>query len=383
MYDLAAASSEALVQVLEGNNRDRRMAAMAELARRGRGGDLRGAQSLVDVLDRYAQDTEGENGRPSMEAATEMEYAVDSLESIGPPIVDLLLATLLDQERSPFVRSGATNALGNIGDPRAYDALVTILLDNGEEVSLRSMVAFYIGRLRDHRAVGPLLDIAADVNQDRTIRRNAIYALGELRDPESFDVLMSLLPDPEVHIAASTALADLRDWRAVDRLLPTLASDDDSWRFSVAVIVGKVGESAVMPLLALLTSPDWREREGSANGLGFTTDQRAAGPLTRTLQEDADGRVRRAAASSLGFLDDGSAAYTLVEALADADVQVRLASMSSLFHLALTGHAPTDIVSRVEWVANHDTGTINGHEVIKDVGQRTVRELRRALPDED
>ena len=53
--------------------------------------------------------------------------------------------------------------------------------------------------------------------------------------------------------------------------------------------------------------------------------------------------------------------------------------MQSLYHLALPGRAPTAILSQVEWVATHDTGTINGREVVKDVGQCVVRELRRAL----
>jgi HEAT repeat protein len=375
MHDLTTEPLDALARGLEGEDRERRLAAMEELSRRGREGDLRGVQALVGALDHPSPVT--------MEAAAEWEYFVESLGRIGPPIVDQLLAILVDQGRSLSVRSGIARALGNIGDHRAYDGLVTILLSEGDDLDLRRYVAFYIGRLRDHRAVQPLLTIAANPDEDRTIRVNALHALGELRDPQSFDVLVSLLHDPEVSNMASTALQSLQDPRAIDQILPTLASDDDIWRSYAASIVGKVGEPAVEPLLALLTSPDWRVRAGAANALGFTGDRRAAGPLTSILLQDSDSRVRREAAGSLGFLENAPVADTLVGALADEHVQVRLAAMQSLYHLALIRRAPTDIFSRVEWVANHDTGTIDGHEVVKDAGQRVVMELRRVLTEED
>ena len=371
MHDLAAASLDALVQALKSDDRDRRGRAMGELGRRGREGDLRMVQALVDALDRLPLG--------AGEAAAEREYAADSLERMGPPAVDQLLAILVDRSRTPSGRCDVARAVGNIGDTRAREVMVTILQDGAEDLELRRTVAFYLGRLRDHRAVEPLLALAADPEADRTVRRNALAALGELADPQSFDVLLSLLHDPEVSNMASTALQSLHDPRAIDQLLPTLASDDAQWRHNVAAIVGKVGEPAVEPLLVLLKCADWRVRAGAAAALGFPEDRRAAGPLTSLALRNSDSRVRREAAASLGFLDDAPVVPTLVAVLEDADVQVRLAAMQSLYHLALRGRAPTTILSQVEWVAAHDTGTINGHAVVKDVGQRVVRELRRAL----
>jgi len=310
VHDLAAASLDALVQALKSDDRDRRGRAMGELGRRGREGDLRMIQALVDALDRLPLG--------AGEAAAEREYAADSLERMGPPAVDQLLAILVDRSRTPSGRCDVARAVGNIGDTRAREVMVTILQDGAEDLELRRTVAFYLGRLRDHRAVEPLLALAADPEADRTVRRNALAALGELADPQSFDVLLSLLHDPEVSNMASTALQSLHD-------------------------------------------------------------PRAAGPLTSLALRNSDSRVRREAAASLGFLDDAPVVPTLVAVLEDADVQVRLAAMQSLYHLALRGRAPTTILSQVEWVAAHDTGTINGHAVVKDVGQRVVRELRRAL----
>ena len=371
MHDLAAASLDALVQALKSEDRDRRAGAMGELGRRGREGDLRGVQALVEALDRLPLD--------AGEAAAEREYAVEYLERIGPPAVDRLLAVLVDPVRPSPTRCDVARAVGNIGDTRAREVMVTILQDGAEDLELRRTVAFYLGRLQDHRAVEPLLALAADPETDRTVRRNALAALGELADRQSFDVLLSLLYDPEVSNMASTALQPLQDPRALDQLLPTLGSDDAQWRQNVAAIVGNVGEPAVEPLLALLKRADWRVRAGAATALGFTGDRRGGGPLTSLALQDSDSRVRREAAASLGFLDDAPVAPTLVAVLEDEDVHVRLAAMQSLYHLALPGRAPTSILSQVEWVATHDAGTINGHEVMKDVGQRVVRELRRAL----
>lgn len=371
MQDLTAESFDALVQALKSDDRDRRGRAMGELGRRGREGDLRAVQALVGALDRLPLD--------AGEAVAEREYATVYLERIGPPAVDRLLAVLVDSVRTPSGRCDVARAVGNIGDARALDVMVTILQDGAENLELRRTVAFYLGRLRDHRAVEPLLALAADPEQDRIVRRNALLALGELADRQSFDVMVSLLHDPEVSNTASTALQSLHDPRAIDQLLPTLGSDDAQWRLYVAAIVGKVGEPAVEPLLALLNGADWRVRAGAATALGFTEDQRAAGPLTSLALQDSDSRVRREAAASLGFLDDAPVVPTLVTVLEDEDVHVRLAAMQSLFHLALPGRAPISILSQVEWVATHDTGTINGHQVVRDVGQRVVRELRRAL----
>jgi len=371
MHDLTAESLDALVQALKSEDRDRRGRAMGELGRRGQEGDLRGVQTLVEALDRLPLD--------AGEAAAEREYATVYLERMGSPAVDQLLAVLVDRSRTPSTRCDVARAVGNIGDTRAREVMVTILQGGAEDLELRRTVAFYLGRLQDHRAVEPLLALAADPEADRTVRRNALAALGELADRQSFDVLLSLLHDPEVSNRASTALQSLQDPRAIDQLLPTLGSDDALWRLDVAAIVGKVGEPAVEPLLALLQSADWRVRAGAAAALGFTEDRRAGGPLTSLALQDSDSRVRREAAASLGFLDDVPVVPTLVAVLEDEDVHVRLAAMQSLYHLALPGRAPTTILSQVEWVATHDTGTINGHEVMKDAGQRVVRELRRAL----
>lgn len=97
---------------------------------------------------------------------------------------------------------------------------------------------------------------------------------------------------------------------------------------------------------------------------------------------DPDSRVRREAANSLGFQEDPSAVYTLAEVLDDEDVLVRQAAMASLFHLAMTGRAPTDILPRVEWIGAHDPGIVQGRAVVREAAERVARELRRAIKEE-
>ncbi|MDQ2744060.1 MAG: HEAT repeat domain-containing protein, partial [Chloroflexota bacterium] len=199
----------------------------------------------------------------------------------------------------------------------------------------------------------------------------------------SFDALMSQLSDPEISNVVGRALQELHDQRSIDRLLPTLATDDANWRGHVAAIVGKVGAPAVEPLLELLTSEDSRLRAAGATGLGFTQDRRAVDPLAESLRSNPESEVRAEAASSLGFLPDEGVVEPIVGALSDSSVRVRQAALGALYHLALTRRAPLDILPAVEWVAANDAGTIQGYPVIKDTAQRVVRELRLQMDEEE
>jgi HEAT repeat protein len=372
---LSSKSAEEVLQALRGTDGDRRIAAMAELSLRAKNGDLSAVSPLIVALDVPSPDG-------VRIASVEWEYCVESLERVGRAAIDQLLNALADKNRSERVRSGAARALGNMGDSRATQPLIAIIQDVAEDLGLRRVAAFYVGRTGDRGATRPLISLAQDTKADLMLRRNAILGLEWLSDADSFDALVSLLHDPDVANMASSAVQSMKDARAIDRLLPTLASDDDLWRQHVAAIVGKVGEEAIEPLLALLGSPDWRLRSGAASALGFTQDPRSAVPLTALGLHDPDSRVRREAANSLGFQEDPSVADTLMTVLDDEDVLVRQAAMASLFHLAMTGRTPTDILPRVEWIAAHDPGTVQGHAVVRDAAERVARELGRAIKEE-
>lgn len=243
------------------------------------------------------------------------------------------------------------------------------------------MVAFYLGRLGDRRAGPDLMDVLQSRTEDSDLRIHVGFGLAELHDPDTFDALLPLLGDPLVGNAVSDAIEALLDPRTIDLLLPTLATDDELWRSKVAVIVGRLGEPALQPLLNLLTSDDARVREGAATGLGFVADMRTLETLADLAVRDPDSRVRAAAASSLGFIHDKRGIEPIVQALSDADVRVRLAAMNSLRHLALVERVPTDILPLVEQIASTDPGTIDGFHVVRHVAERVARDLRRTMTD--
>ena len=73
-------------------------------------------------------------------------------------------------------------------------------------------VALTLGRLRERRAVEPLLEVF-ERTRDSEVHEAAIWALGELRDPRAVPKLVQLLDDPNVfvtlRIACTEALAKI------------------------------------------------------------------------------------------------------------------------------------------------------------------------------
>jgi HEAT repeat protein len=86
--------------------------------------------------------------------------AVSDLRKMGRPAVEYLIINLWDADRR--VRMAAVDALGAIGDHRAYDHLVKMLDDPDHDVRFATVIA--LGELGDHRAVEPLSRACNDPN---------------------------------------------------------------------------------------------------------------------------------------------------------------------------------------------------------------------------
>jgi len=94
--------------------------------------------------------------------------------------------------------------------------------------------------------------------------------------------------------------------------------------------LGKVGGPAADALLEAVSSKDPYVRNAAIQGLAFTTDSRATGPLHKALH-DAVERVRWSAALSLGYRNDRTAASELVALLrSDRSATVRGAAATTL-----------------------------------------------------
>ena len=81
------------------------------------------------------------------------------------------------QNKNAAIRSGAAEALGLIGSPRAVMPLITIM-NRDEEKIVRREVITALGNIRDFEATSPLIKVLED--QDKESRRRGVEALGKI-----------------------------------------------------------------------------------------------------------------------------------------------------------------------------------------------------------
>lgn len=138
------------------------------------------------------------------------------------------------------------------------------------------------------------------VSSNAAVRRNAAWAIGELTNMRpgeragAVPQLINLLGDSDawVRMAAAFSLGEVRDERAMTRLVATLADDN------------------------------WRVRQLAVWALSEMKDDRAVTALCSVLLSDARVEVRRGAAEALGEIANVAAISSLKQALNDADTSV-------------------------------------------------------------
>jgi HEAT repeat protein len=109
---------------------------------------------------------------------------------------------------------------------------------------------------------------------------------------------------------------------AVPPLTERLGDDQADIRRQAREILVRLGQKAVAPLLEVLSSADPEARKGAASALGEIGDPRALEKLCVALG-DEDKAVRREVALALGRLKDASAVQPLIRLLDDKDAIVR------------------------------------------------------------
>jgi HEAT repeat protein len=185
-------------------------------------------RSRLDVAQKAA-DALGNIGAPSLDvlmAAFKDKdlngYAAPGLVKMGAPAVDSLVVAMHDADAD--VRWEATNALGEIKDPRAVPALLEAL----QVKDIQWHAALALGKIKDARSVEPL--IAALQNKDAEYREQVASALGELKDPRADAALTAALKDPEPKVlhAAANALGLINDPQAVNVLLTALREHNEA-----------------------------------------------------------------------------------------------------------------------------------------------------------
>ncbi len=138
-------------------------------------------------------------------------------------------------------------------------------------------------------------------SSNATVRRNAAWAIGELTNMRpgqragAVPSLINLLADSDqwVRMASARALGELRDERALTRLIATLSDDD------------------------------WHVRQLVVWALSEMKDDRAVTALCQVLLSDTRVEVRRGAADALGEIASAEALPALRQALNDTGEGIR------------------------------------------------------------
>lgn len=163
------------------------------------------------------------------------------------------------------IRRAAAMNLGQMGDRRAVPALIAAL--NNADPQLQDYVVRALAELKDPRAIEPLIVIAGK-NADKHAADSAIQALGEFKDARAIAALIDIL---------------------------NRSPQDDAM---VASALGRIGATAVPPLLAALKSAGSANRVRVLDALGWMDNAQATNALIGFLK-DPDPSVRKAVVAGL------------------------------------------------------------------------------------
>jgi len=253
--------------------------------------------------------------------------------------------TMLAALNNPAHCARAIEALGHMGDDRAYDALCKIAIDTHHphqgdaqralgvfgdsrvseslyplltpesdmcaEVLAQNLdprvvpyfidrlkdqpsLASVVGLLHDERCVEPLIRLAGDTAGDRSTRFFAINALGAIRDSRAVPVLLAALKekaggDMSLCAAAITALESIGDVNAVPALLPFAQDEKSPYCIATVRALGTLRSPlAIEALRARAKSQDWFMRADAYFALAGIPDARAVQSVVAMLRTNTD-----------------------------------------------------------------------------------------------
>jgi HEAT repeat protein len=177
--------------------------------------------------------------------------AMDRLLVMGLEENYATLEQAIRSDGNANLRNGAMEVLVRFGS-LAVPSLIKLLQDIDEEV--RNFSAVMLGDICSRESVVPLIQVLRD--KDVNVRHGAAEALGRIGDPAALVPLLELLKEEFwVQYPAVTALAAMRDRRAVPHLLDLLGGE----LITVPAIeaLGEIGDPrALIPLEAILAGEE-------------------------------------------------------------------------------------------------------------------------------
>lgn len=206
-----------------------------------------------------------------------------------------ILSRLKDVD--PDVRRAACEAASESRGAEFISELVNALYDASlgvREAALNALIS--IGGSPVAEAVAPLLR-----SNEPSIRNMGVEII-QLIGAEALPVLSMLLNDPDDDVVkfAVDMLANMKEERAIDVLMPLISHANANVRAAVAVCLGRVGARNALPaLLGALDDPEIWVRFSAIESMGSLCDPGALNPLLKIIENDT-GLTREAAIDAVG-----------------------------------------------------------------------------------
>jgi len=265
------------------------------------------------------------------------QNAVNALANIGEPAVEPLILTLQDRSVTSWVvHARAVDVLAKIGSQRAVEAVVKSVEDTGLNQYVRGSAVLAVVELKPKEAARVLSRISRDKNQ--FVRWKCAQALGMLGDKEGTDVLIQALSDEDKYVraAAARSLGQIKSENAGDDLVNALK--DENWlvRLNVREALLQIGKPIADRLIAALKDKNDSIRWQVACVLGRIKSDKAIEPLIEALA-DADWMIRDEAAVALTKFDSGKVTEPLGDALKDKSDYIQEGAAWVLSQIKLDG----------------------------------------------
>lgn len=226
----------------------------------------------------------------------------------------------LRKSNSEKVRYNAARVLGEMGHSEAVEPLIDVL-KNDKNGSVRLYAARALGELGDGTATQPLIDsLRLDRNVD--VRVRAARALGRLGGKEVVEPLVESLNDenPQVCITATDALIEIGDV-ACDALIESLDHEKVNVRCDATRALGEIRNKKAVEKIIVMLKDEWvNVRIYAVTSLGKLGDVKAVDALIEVMQNKSENDlVRAGAAAALGVLRDQRALMPLRALIMEAE----------------------------------------------------------------
>jgi len=213
-----------------------------------------------------------------------------------PPMLEML------QFENRKTRCNAGRVLAGLGDDRGLFAVISELKDT----SYRP--------INKDEARGQVAQVRGD-------RYYAAHVLGKIGDPRAVPALIEMLHDDSINYKAAIVLGQLGDKRAVPHLRK-MAKDLPKQRLWAGYGLAALGEAEGFDILEEVINSDsqpWTHRRHAVRALGEFGDRKAVPTLVKALK-DEHVNIRVSAVHALGSIGDPAALPALIEALNDTEV---------------------------------------------------------------